>query len=119
MIIAAWIVGSILLYVVGLSFTGRYADKNISWNTESIWLASIFGWPLLLMGVVAFNIHKKSEIYFNHRKVLRDREREIKALPPIYIKKKAKIEEFKQYQLLKKMCSDFEIENDLDNLLSQ
>ena len=110
MIIALIIAGSLITWCAGAGYSTRYFDKNTGWCGESCVAAGLLIWPLALPAVAAFANHDRVESWL-------ERKRRLKALPPIYVKKGAKIEEFEQYREIKRLCSDFEIENNFDRLL--
>jgi hypothetical protein len=112
-----WILGSSLFYAAGLGYTIRYVDNNVKWTKDTVWVSSVFGWPFVLTAVALWDFQRGVEHWWKGRKEFVATKKALKALPPINIKRGAKIEEFRQYKQLKKMCSDFEIENDFDRIL--
>jgi phosphate/sulfate permease len=114
-----WILGSCLFYTVGVGYTIRFVNNNTNWHMDNIIISSALAWPFILSGVLSYTVQRSLETWWKHRKELASHKRTLKALPSIHVKKGAKIEEFKQYKRLKTMCSNFEIENDLDRILEE
>jgi len=112
MLIAAIVVSSVLFYALGLGFTIRFVDRHTRWEDEAIWFSSVFLWPIILASVGAW-VGQEALADWNRKR------KEQAALPPIHIRRGARIEEWKQYKQLVALCSEFEAENGIsDRMLS-
>jgi hypothetical protein len=105
--IAGIIVGSVIGYMIGIGVSHKIIYDHSKLCSDDALIASIFVW-YLVMPVVAARaicnwIPKKLEEG-------RLKKKKAKELPPIHIKKGAKVATMQEYKELKQLCMDFEIE---------
>lgn len=104
-------VGLPVLWCFGTGYTAKLLDKETDWYNDTIWPASIFAWPVLLIGIWGFEF----QAWLSRRLDERKETKSLPPPPPIQIKPGAKITDWDQYSELMGLCTEFEARNGIDS----
>jgi hypothetical protein len=108
--IAFIITSSILTYLAGMGFAYYFIENHTDWSDEGTCAGVIF-WMFALPPLLVWHYSDK---VFRYCELKERKKNEREALPPIYIKKGAKVQTMDEYKKLKELCLTFEMELESD-----